>query len=1045
MNNEIPGNGTEETVSDVVDKGGLLSQDQNETANSTQSPPPIPHAFFGSIEINGMPVEEGLEIKATGDGVSVGLPGNPVLTGEGIYGGKANLAPKLLVQGDIENGAPIVFFIEGVRAEVYDVQSGAGWQWSYPFQSGSVTELSMRIINNSGEMTGTESILSVATWGTSQEYPAIWEDRVVWSDWRSGNPQIYYYNTTSGEEKQISANTTSAETPDIWENIIVWQDWRDQNYDIYMYNLLTGEETQVTQDLSDQYHPCVSGNTIVWEDFRDGESYIYSYDIATGQEKKCTEFLSYEFNLAVFDTIIVWDDWRNENYDIYMYDLATGIETQITDDPSDQVNPAVYEGSIVWKDSRDEKSQIYLYNLTTKEEERISGDNGPYAAPAIHGNYVVYVDGSGYFDISLYDTRNGKECRITESEDSAESKPDIWGNRIVWCDGRNSDFEYDIFLYTLGMDMPPLKADFSTNISTGDVPLNVRFKDLSTGSITGYRWDFGDGTSSSEQNPVHTYTEYGNYTPVLTVHNPCQRDAVIKTDIICAGTAPVPGFTANRTCGIAPLTVSFNQSSSGSPSSFHWNFGDGTDSDEQNPEHTYCTPGIYPVCLYVENVFGNSTLEKTDYISVMNGTLQSCTFRINGISVYNDGNSSRAIINTSCLESCIFDPVLNGSVIECMSVTGSGFARVILFSPEGDPFCYHGNDTICGNLSGVLYNSPDIMPLNFTNETGTNCYFNFTLQSSIYPVDSGLDIITFEGATPEDYRQFSDIATLHNYPGIDGYAYTIHFIGENQDMDQKATLVCAVGSDWVKDHGWGDNGTLEINSTPMGAKVYVDSIFRGYSPITVRSLAPGLHNVTLTMPGYYREDRIMEVKDERDSIHLMRIGDDGKGEVLQTTFLYHDPVKNLDIFEAESPDGLCTFGLVSLYQSGNPFQMIYLYLQDYLHLSGGGGGGYTGSVGSEADKSASPVPTMAAGNDGEAGYLKKVPDPVNDQTITRPGELPKDTGSGSPVDSEGVNPSIAPAAPPSPVDFVRNLALVSCVVLVAFILYLRWGRPGEEE
>nr|CAI78522.1 hypothetical protein [uncultured bacterium] len=387
--------------------------------------------------------------------------------------------------------------------------------------------------------------------------------------------------------------------------------------------------------------------------------------------------------------------------------------------------------------------------------------------------------------------------------------------------------------------------------------------------------------------------------------------------------------------------------------------------------------------------------------------------------------------------------MLNGSVVECIPMDGSGIARIDLFSPEGDPFRYEANDTISGNLSGVLFKSPDIMPLNFTEETGTNCFFNYTLFSSIYPVDSGIEIITFEGATPGDYQKFGEIATLNNYAGIDGYAYTIQFFGQDQDTGKKATLICAVGSDWVKNYGWGDNGTLEINSTPIGAKVYVDSVFRGYSPITVGSLAPGLHNVTLTLTGYDSEDRIMEVKDERDSIHLMRIGDDGVGEVLRTTFLYHDPVRNLDIFKAESPNGFSTFALVSLYKSGNPFQMIYLYLQNHLRPSGGG---YTASVGSAADTSASLVPTMAAGNNGETGDLEKAPGTGIKQEITPAPEVSEDSGFGSADTRQEINtPSMIPVLVQSPIIFVRNLALVSCVVLVAFILYLRWGRPEEEE
>lgn len=66
---------------------------------------------------------------------------------------------------------------------------------------------------------------------------------------------------------------------------------------------------------------------------------------------------------------------------------------------------------------------------------------------------------------------------------------------------------------------PSVQANFTATPSVGVPPLDVTFADASFGTIVGYNWDFGDGSRSTEQNPIHTYSAEGNYTVILTVTN----------------------------------------------------------------------------------------------------------------------------------------------------------------------------------------------------------------------------------------------------------------------------------------------------------------------------------------------------------------------------------------------------------------------------------------------------------------------------------------------------------------------------------------------
>ena len=143
------------------------------------------------------------------------------------------------------------------------------------------------------------------------------------------------------------------------------------------------------------------------------------------------------------------------------------------------------------------------------------------------------------------------------------------------------------------------RADFSAGPTTGDSPLSVKFNDQSYGQVTLWSWDFGDGTRSSEQNPVHTYFNGGVYNVILTVSNAFGSSDTTKTNYITALGALAARFSAKPPTGTAPLTVHFTDLSLGNPTAWNWNFGDGSTSSDQNPTHEFVLPGSYDVRLTV--------------------------------------------------------------------------------------------------------------------------------------------------------------------------------------------------------------------------------------------------------------------------------------------------------------------------------------------------------------------------------------------------------------------------------------------------------------
>ncbi len=162
-------------------------------------------------------------------------------------------------------------------------------------------------------------------------------------------------------------------------------------------------------------------------------------------------------------------------------------------------------------------------------------------------------------------------------------------------------------------------ADFIGNPTNGIAPLTVKFNDQSSSNPTTWNWDFGDGSTSNEQNPSKTYTDAGSYTVKLTVLNSGGEDTQIKTDYITVTPSvnpPITDFIGSPTNGQTPLIVSFTDQSSNNPTSWYWDFGDGTTSNEQNPSKSYTDAGTYTITLTAINSGGEDTQIKTDYIIV---------------------------------------------------------------------------------------------------------------------------------------------------------------------------------------------------------------------------------------------------------------------------------------------------------------------------------------------------------------------------------------------------------------------------------------------
>lgn len=169
-----------------------------------------------------------------------------------------------------------------------------------------------------------------------------------------------------------------------------------------------------------------------------------------------------------------------------------------------------------------------------------------------------------------------------------------------------------------GWAQPVPVAQFDASPDVGcSVPHTVSFTDQSSGLPTSWSWDFGDGESSTDQNPIHTYVTTGDFVATLTASNAQGSDSATTTISV---DSPIADFRVTRTFGCGPLNSSFTDTSVSTHaiSSWAWDFGDGGASVLQNPTHVYATPGTFTVTMAITDTIGCSdSITRVNYIQAI--------------------------------------------------------------------------------------------------------------------------------------------------------------------------------------------------------------------------------------------------------------------------------------------------------------------------------------------------------------------------------------------------------------------------------------------
>ena len=409
------------------------------------------------------------------------------------------------------------------------------------------------------------------------------------------------------------------------------------------------------------------------------------------------------------------------------------------------------------------------------------------------------------------------------------------------------------------------------------------------GSVKNDVWQF-QPVGSSTQNPSHTYTAAGTYQVALQAFNTGGFNSTRKIGYITVtGTTPVTSFSANVTNGTVPFAVQFNDTSTGSPTSWNWDFGDANTSTLQNPVYTFVLPQVFNVTLKATNLAGSATSaitqitgfgKKVETTTVINGTTEST---VSGKQVLS--------VNTTTIEST------GGSVTNTsttITITGGNtfWNNTQLFAENVALNTTTGDYTVTNMTQVVMQSAPVSVAL---NESVGTVSVSLDVALKQYVSDAPVNITITQGATTNTVNAFQ-LAAQNSGLNLNEIAYTVQFTNTGSI-----------------------NANLTQNTTRQSQAVILTM---NVKHSWVARFANSTNN------------------DGRDSIAILRSPDTGSSKVLTTRFDHYDSVTDLDWFEADSPDGLSIFGMIgysaqqasSSQSSGN---------------SGSSSGGYSGSYGTK--------------------------------------------------------------------------------------------------
>ena len=390
--------------------------------------------------------------------------------------------------------------------------------------------------------------------------PAAWEPN-------SGTDPSYWDNNLTGHSFTSAAD---------W----VWESYR-------VVHFIDGDVVNFRQEF---VVPGTASGGDLWITVDNGyEAYLNGTFVGTAQVHN---YNGTDWQVSpLYQSWIETSGWQSvEHYDISGL-LVSGVNTLIIEAANEYMGPA--DGQSNGTISSNPGGVIFELNYTLEPTDDYVVDfcNSPVASassnsPVCEGYDIVLTGGPAGMDTYAWEGPDGWTSD-QQNPSRSNATPEMSGEYTLTVTSAEGCSASDSTSVTVS-EAPV--ADFTADPTSVCVGYDVYFTDLSTGEPTSWSWDFGDGATSTDQNPSHSYSAAGSYDVSLTVSNDCGDDTATDYVTITVSDAPVADFEADPTSVCVGYDVYFTDLSTGEPTSWSWDFGDGATSASQIPSTPTAPP-----------------------------------------------------------------------------------------------------------------------------------------------------------------------------------------------------------------------------------------------------------------------------------------------------------------------------------------------------------------------------------------------------------------------------------------------------------------------
>jgi PKD repeat protein len=333
--------------------------------------------------------------------------------------------------------------------------------------------------------------------------------------WRRNFDSLYFYDGTHPPVKFL--DTVQSENAYVAGGSVGFFGARTGGGDLFkhpwLYQIGPAKLTKLANDSSNAWNVLCDGNTACWLNTKTRRLLFYD---GSGTSVLSDSTTDYDYSYR--NGAIVWTEQRGGYSQVFLYDVAGKTKTQLTNGASMKAYPITEGVHVVWYEAAPASlagTVMMYYDIASRRLTHVvNGSYNPLFWNWMSNGKIAWAQSDG--TVVSFD---GNVISVLQPNDGFRTFSGIYLDRemAVWkaASGTAADNNGDVYRQKLH----PHAAFDASNIA-GKSPLAVSFVNRSWEGARSSSWDFGDGTSSTEVSPTHTYGTPGRYTVTLTVNGP---------------------------------------------------------------------------------------------------------------------------------------------------------------------------------------------------------------------------------------------------------------------------------------------------------------------------------------------------------------------------------------------------------------------------------------------------------------------------------------------------------------------------------------------